>query len=98
MRMRVTGQKTLVSNTLFNESGINLLTCFVAFGEDAVVVAHPSKSGSDWWYGTLVGDERSGFFPKTYVQTIQAGMSVSSCFYGINPNTHISHCEGSLSL
>jgi hypothetical protein len=43
------------------------------FEENTIVVAHPSKSGSDWWYGTSVADGRSGFFPKTYVQVVQPG-------------------------
>ncbi|TFY81602.1 hypothetical protein EWM64_g2415 [Hericium alpestre] len=44
----------------------------LSFGENLVLTAHPSKSGSDWWYGTLVRDGKSGFFPKTYVQNLEA--------------------------
>ncbi|KAI6037806.1 hypothetical protein EDC04DRAFT_2868580 [Pisolithus marmoratus] len=41
--------------------------------EDLLIEAHPSKSGSDWWYGTTVNDGRSGFFPQTYVQVVEPG-------------------------
>ncbi|TFK45949.1 hypothetical protein OE88DRAFT_1639082 [Heliocybe sulcata] len=40
------------------------------FGENLVLTAHPSKSDGEWWYGTLVRDGQSGFFPKTYVQVL----------------------------
>lgn len=42
--------------------------CYVAFDRNHVVLAHPSKSGGDWWYGTLLQEGKSGFFPSTYVQ------------------------------
>ncbi|KAI9069473.1 hypothetical protein FKP32DRAFT_1617176 [Trametes sanguinea] len=42
----------------------------LTFGENLILTAHPSKSGSDWWYGTLVRDGKSGFFPKTYVEQV----------------------------
>jgi len=50
--------------------GVKLIYC-LAFAENLVLVAHPSKSGGDWWYGTLLAEARSGFFPKTYVQTLE---------------------------
>lgn len=37
------------------------------------MTAHPSKSGGDWWYGTLLRDGKAGFFPKTYVDKIESG-------------------------
>ncbi|KAI0312324.1 hypothetical protein OF83DRAFT_1146615 [Amylostereum chailletii] len=40
----------------------------LSFGENLILTAHPSKSGGDWWHGTIVRDGKSGFFPKTYVQ------------------------------
>jgi actin cytoskeleton-regulatory complex protein PAN1 len=49
------------------------LITFPAFGENLVLTAHPSKSGGDWWYGTLVRDGKSGFFPKSYVQEVETG-------------------------
>jgi hypothetical protein len=44
----------------------------LSFGENLVIVAHPSKSGGDWWYGTVVSTGKAGFFPKTYVQDLEA--------------------------
>lgn len=45
----------------------------VAFPENVVLTAHPSKSGGDWWYGASVRDKKSGFFPQTYVERVQTG-------------------------
>jgi hypothetical protein len=52
------------------------LTRRVAFPENVVLVAHPSKSGGDWWYGTTVRDKKSGFFPQTYIERAQTGANV----------------------
>jgi actin cytoskeleton-regulatory complex protein PAN1 len=52
-----------------------LLTRTTAFSENVVISAHPSKTGSDWWYGTLVSSGKAGFFPKTYVQAFETGES-----------------------
>lgn len=49
------------------------LTRTIAFGENLVVKAHPSKTGGDWWYGTVVSNGKAGFFPKTYVQAFETG-------------------------
>ena len=43
------------------------------FDINVVIVAHPSKSGGDWWYGTTVKDGKVGFFPQTYVQKVEQG-------------------------
>jgi hypothetical protein len=48
---------------------------YIAFGENLILKAHPSKSGTDWWYGTLIRDGKSGFFPRTYVQIVEHGTS-----------------------
>jgi actin cytoskeleton-regulatory complex protein PAN1 len=45
---------------------------FAAFSENLILTAHPSKSGGDWWYGTILRDKKSGFFPRTYVDQIQS--------------------------
>jgi hypothetical protein len=50
-----------------------LLTCFEAFSENLVITAHASKTGGDWWHGTVVSNGKTGFFPKTYVQTFETG-------------------------
>lgn len=52
---------------------LSLCHSFLAFGENVILTAHPSKTGGDWWYGTLVRDGKSGLFPKTYVQTVDNG-------------------------
>jgi actin cytoskeleton-regulatory complex protein PAN1 len=57
------------------------LIYFVAFGEDAIINAHPSKSGSDWWYGSLASGGKPGFFPATYVQVIQPGNFIFPSMY-----------------
>lgn len=38
-----------------------------------MLVANPSKSGGDWWRGTLVGSGKSGLFPKNFVQVVEPG-------------------------
>ncbi|KAI9451971.1 hypothetical protein BJY52DRAFT_1295264 [Lactarius psammicola] len=44
----------------------------LTFGENLVIIAHPSKTGGDWWYGTVASSGKAGFFPKTYVQGLEA--------------------------
>jgi hypothetical protein len=46
-----------------------------AFGENLTIQVNPSKTGGDWWYGKVVRDGKTGFFPKTYVQKVEAGMA-----------------------
>ncbi|KAI0044289.1 hypothetical protein FA95DRAFT_1497317 [Auriscalpium vulgare] len=43
----------------------------LSFAENLVLTAHPSKTGGDWWHGTVVRDGKSGFFPKTYVERLE---------------------------
>lgn len=49
---------------------------FVAFGENLILKANPSKTGGDWWYGTLVRDGKAGLFPKTYVAEFTSCMFI----------------------
>ncbi|THG95777.1 hypothetical protein EW026_g5934 [Hermanssonia centrifuga] len=59
----------------------------ISFGENLILNAHPSKSGTDWWYGTLLRDGSSGFFPKTYVQRIETVKAKALYAYeGSNPD------------
>ncbi|KAG2139113.1 uncharacterized protein EDB93DRAFT_707815 [Suillus bovinus] len=44
----------------------------LSFVENLIITAHPSKTGGDWWYGTIVKDGKSGFFPQTYVQKVES--------------------------
>jgi hypothetical protein len=42
------------------------------FGENLVLEAHKAKDPSSaWWYGTVVKDKKSGWFPSSYVAEIQ---------------------------
>jgi len=49
----------------------------LTFGENLVVNAYPSKTGGDWWYGTVVSNGKAGFFPKTYVQAFETAKAKS---------------------
>lgn len=42
----------------------------LAFAENVVLLAHPSKSGGPWWYGSISGSGAKGFFPSSYVQVM----------------------------
>lgn len=57
--------------------GLADLFC-VAFPENATLKAHPSKSGGDWWYGTVIASGKSGIFPQTYVETYKTGKGAPS--------------------
>jgi hypothetical protein len=57
-----------------------------AFGEHLIIIANPSKSGGDWWYGTISKTGKSGFFPNTYVEAVQPSMSAyHHCLLESNP-------------
>ncbi|KAF8216277.1 hypothetical protein K438DRAFT_1953239 [Mycena galopus ATCC 62051] len=42
----------------------------ITFAEHVILIANPSKTGGDWWYGKSLRDGASGLFPKAYVQEI----------------------------
>jgi len=44
----------------------------LSFGENLFVIANPSKSGGEWWYGTISNTSKSGLPPKTYVEVVKA--------------------------
>ena len=46
-----------------------------AFGENLIIIANPSKSDGDWWYGIISNTSKSGLFPKTYVEVVEPSMS-----------------------
>ncbi|KAI0085934.1 hypothetical protein BDY19DRAFT_963763 [Irpex rosettiformis] len=59
----------------------------LSFGENLMLTAHPSKTSGDWWYGSLVRDGKSGFFPKTYVEPVQIVKATALYTYeGSNPD------------
>jgi len=43
----------------------------LSFGENMTLDAHPSKSGGDWWYGTMSRTGKKGFFPRSYVDVVE---------------------------
>ena len=53
----------------------------LAFPENVILTARPSKSGGDWWYGTSVRENKSGFFPQTYVERVQTGTYLLILFF-----------------
>ncbi|KAF8319431.1 Dbl homology domain-containing protein [Clavulina sp. PMI_390] len=52
----------------------------LSFGENLIISAHPSKSGSDWWYGTLVSNGSTGFIPKAYVEVIEHAAKATALY------------------
>lgn len=53
----------------------------LAFAENLVLLAHPSKSGGPWWYGSVSGSGVKGFFPSSYVQILDDSKRlISRCF------------------
>jgi hypothetical protein len=66
----------------------------LSFGENLILVARPSKSGGDWWYGTTVRDGSSGFFPKTYVQIVEQLKARALYTYSSNNADELSFVEG----
>lgn len=42
----------------------------LAFAENLILHAQPSKSGGPWWYGSISGSGTKGFFPSSYVQVL----------------------------
>jgi hypothetical protein len=69
--MRASASKTFVR--IVHSFEVLFLIQRIAFPENVILTAHPSKSGGDWWYGTPVRERKSGFFPQTYVERVQTG-------------------------
>lgn len=41
-----------------------------------MILAHPAKDvSSPWWYGTLAHSGHAGWFPASYVESMENGMS-----------------------
>ncbi|QRW00930.1 actin cytoskeleton-regulatory complex protein pan1 [Ceratobasidium sp. AG-Ba] len=43
----------------------------LSFAENMMIDAYPSKSGGDWWYGTISKTGKKGFFPRSYVDVVE---------------------------
>ncbi|KZT54344.1 hypothetical protein CALCODRAFT_456827 [Calocera cornea HHB12733] len=50
------------------------------FEENVVITAHPSKSGGDWWYGSIVKSGDEGFFPRSYVEEMNNIMAAKALY------------------
>ncbi|CCM04566.1 uncharacterized protein FIBRA_06747 [Fibroporia radiculosa] len=66
----------------------------LSFAENLLLTAHPSKSGGEWWYGTLLQDGKSGFFPKTYVEKIEQVRAKALYSYTGNSPDELPFSEG----
>lgn len=60
-----------------------IMMAFLAFTENVVIIANPSKSGGDWWYGKNVSTGKSGLFPQTYIEIIQPCKSPFHASYAL---------------
>ncbi|KAJ3482401.1 hypothetical protein NLJ89_g12142 [Agrocybe chaxingu] len=68
----------------------------LSFEENLMIVANPSKTGGDWWYGTLVKTGKAGLFPKTYVEVVTPKKAKTIYAYiGNNPD-ELSFNEGEI--
>ncbi|KIL68468.1 hypothetical protein M378DRAFT_184914 [Amanita muscaria Koide BX008] len=69
----------------------------LSFEENLMILANPSKSGGDWWYGTVVSTQTSGLFPKTFVEVVQPIVAKALYDYaGSNTNDELQFNEGDI--
>ncbi|KIK78082.1 hypothetical protein PAXRUDRAFT_17082 [Paxillus rubicundulus Ve08.2h10] len=68
----------------------------LSFTENTIITAHPSKSGGDWWYGTMVRDGASGFFPQTYVQGVEQVHATARYAYESTNSDELPFAEGDI--
>lgn len=66
----------------------------LAFDENAVIIAHPSKSGGPWWYGVSPSSGKKGFFPNSYVQVMEEIPAVALYDYQGSTAEEMSFTEG----
>ncbi|KAJ4490290.1 hypothetical protein J3R30DRAFT_3278216 [Lentinula aciculospora] len=66
----------------------------LSFGENLTLTAHPSKTDSDWWFGTLDCTGKSGLFPKTYVQEVTKVKAKALYSYTGENSDELSMAEG----
>ncbi|KAH7911883.1 hypothetical protein BJ138DRAFT_1062162 [Hygrophoropsis aurantiaca] len=66
----------------------------LSFAENMVLTAHPSKSGGDWWFGTVVKSGKSGFFPQTYVQRMEKVKATAIYSYTGGNSDELPFAEG----
>ncbi|CAE6423462.1 unnamed protein product, partial [Rhizoctonia solani] len=60
----------------------------LSFPDNLIIDAHPSKSGSDWWYGTTRKTRTKGFFPRSYVDVVEKVTKATAlyAYEGSNPD------------
>ncbi|KAF7298359.1 Actin cytoskeleton-regulatory complex protein [Mycena kentingensis (nom. inval.)] len=68
----------------------------ITFGENVILIANPSKSGGEWWYGRSVSDGRTGMFPKTYVAEINPMPAKAIYAYTAANPDELSFAEGEM--
>ncbi|OXH48550.1 hypothetical protein J004_04452, partial [Cryptococcus neoformans] len=69
----------------------------LSFKEDVVIEAHPAKDeSSPWWYGTVVKDGSKGWFPKNYVEHIQAVHAKAIYSYAAGDPDQLPFAEGDI--
>lgn len=61
----------------------HLLILDLAFTENVILIANPSKSGGDWWFGRNVVSGKSGLFPKTYIEIVKPGALFDYLYPGL---------------
>ncbi|KAI0933423.1 hypothetical protein AcV5_005570 [Taiwanofungus camphoratus] len=66
----------------------------LSFAENLILKAHPSKSGGDWWYGTVERNGKAGFFPRTYVENIEQIKAKALYSYTGNSAEELPFSEG----
>ncbi|CAK5279140.1 unnamed protein product [Mycena citricolor] len=66
----------------------------LSFSDNIILLANPSKSGGDWWFGKSLRDGSKGLFPKTYVQEIHAVKAKAVYAYAAGNPDEVSFDEG----
>lgn len=67
----------------------------LSFKENMVLMAHPAKDeGSPWWYGMLLQEGKSGWFPNNYVEEIKTRQAKALFPYTGNTDEELPFEEG----
>ncbi|KAK0185975.1 hypothetical protein F5146DRAFT_163320 [Armillaria mellea] len=68
----------------------------LSFDENVILKANPSKTGGDWWFGTVVTTGKSGLFPRTYVEVTKFVNAKALYTYTGNGSDELSFSEGDM--
>ncbi|EKM83232.1 hypothetical protein AGABI1DRAFT_118549 [Agaricus bisporus var. burnettii JB137-S8] len=66
----------------------------LSFTENVILIANPSKSGGDWWFGRNVVSGKSGLFPKTYIEIVKPVKAKATYEYVASNADEMSFGEG----